>query len=88
MARKRVRRSRASYELTGDFPRSLQRFKEASGLPWAEMARLLGTNGLNLWRWRCRGGQPNAHHLLALQDLAESMELAHLLPEARVRRCR
>ena len=88
MARKRVRRSRAAYELTGDFPQSLQRFKEASGLPWAEIARLLGTSGLNLWRWRRRGVQPNAHHLLALQDLAEGMGLTYLLPAARIRRLR
>ncbi len=88
MARKRVRRNRAAYELTGDFSQSLQRFKEASGLPWAEIARLLGTSGLNLWRWRSRGVQPNAHHLLALQDLAERIGLAHLLPAARVRQGR
>ena len=58
--------------------------KEASGLTWAELARQLGTTTLNLWRWR-NGVRPNAHHLLALQDLARRLNLAHLLPSASVR---
>ena len=86
MPRKRIRSGRAVYALTGDFPGCLERLKEASGLPWAEMARLLGTSVLNVWRWRRRGVQPNAHHLLALQDLADGMGLGHLLPAARLRR--
>ena len=86
MPRKRIRRRRVSYVLTGDFPDGLERFKEASGLSWADIARLLGTSTLNLWRWRKRGVRPNAHHLLALQDLADSMDLGRLLPTARVRK--
>ena len=86
MPRKRIRRRRVSYVLTGDFPEGLERFKEASGLSWADIARLLGTSTLNLWRWRKRGVRPNAHHLLALQDLADSMDLGRLLPTARVRK--
>ena len=85
MPRKRIRRKRVAYRLTGDFPQALERFKEASGLSWADIARLLGTSTLNLWRWRKRGVRPNAHHLLALQDLVDSMDLGHLLPTARVR---
>ena len=86
MPRKRIRRRRVSYVLTGDFPEGLERFKEAAGLSWSDIARLLGTSTLNLWRWRKRGVRPNAHHLLALQDLADSMDLGRLLPTARVRR--
>ena len=86
MPRKRIRRSRVEYTLAGDFAEGLERFKEASGLSWADMARLLGTSTLNLWRWRKRSVRPNAHHLLALQDLADSMDLSRLLPTARVRR--
>ena len=86
MPRKRIRRRRVSYVLTGDFPEGLERFKEASGLSWADIARLLGTSTLNLWRWRKRQVRPNAHHLLALQDLADSMDLGRLLPTARVRK--
>ena len=75
MPRKRIRHRRAEYVLTGDFAHGLERFKDASGLSWADIARLLGTSTLNLWRWRKRGVRPNAHHLLALQDLADSMGL-------------
>ena len=62
MSRKRVRRRNTVYVLTGDFAQGLEAFKEASGLPWAEIARLLGTSVLNLWRWRKQGVQPNMHH--------------------------
>lgn len=86
MPRKRTRSSRTVYVLTGDFPQGIERFKKASGLTWADIARRLGTSPLNLWRWRHRGVQPNMHHLLALQGLADSMDLGHLLPTARVRR--
>ena len=79
MPRKRVTRStRTSHVLTGDFAQALEDFKEASGLTWAEIARLLGTSIVNLWRWR-QGVVPNTHHLLALQDLADGMGLGHLL---------
>ena len=41
---------RISCVLTGDFPEGLDRLKEASGLPCADMARLLARSTLNLWR--------------------------------------
>ena len=85
MPRKRIKLRRAEYTMTGDFAEGLERFKEASGLSWAEIARLLGTSVLNLWRWRKRGVLPNMRHLLALQNLADSKNLGHLLPKARVR---
>ena len=81
-ATRRIRKP--SYALTEEFADALVQFKDASGLSWAEIARQLGTSTLNLWRWR-RGTYPNSHHLLALQDLAGSLGLAHLLPRARVR---
>jgi len=83
MSRKRIRRQNTVYVLTGDFAQGLEALKEASGLPWAEIARLLGTSVLNLWRWRKQGVQPNMRHLLALQELADGMGLGHLLPSAR-----
>ncbi len=83
---KRTRSRRAVYVLTGDFAEGLEAFKEASGLTWAEIARLLGTSVLNLWRWRNRGVLPNMHHLLALQELADSRGLGHLLPTAKLTR--
>ena len=85
MPRKRIRHRKTEYVMTGDFAQGLKQFKEASGLTWADIARRLGTSVLNLWRWRKRGVLPNMHHVLALQDLADSMDLGHLLPTARVR---
>ena len=86
MSHKRERRHRTVPVLTGDFAEGLKAFKEASDLPWAEIARLLGTSTLNLWRWRNRGVLPNMHHLLALQELADSRGLGHLLPTAKLLR--
>ena len=84
MTRKRIRRKRPVHVLTGDFAQGLKDFKEASDLPRAEIARLLRTTTLNLWRWRERGVQPNMHHLLALQELADGMDLGHLIPKVKV----
>ena len=43
MLRQRIHHSRVTYEVPGDFPERLERFKEESGLSWAEIARRLGT---------------------------------------------
>ena len=67
------------------FAGALERIRDASGLPWKELARLLGTNTLNLWRWR-NGVRPNMEHLLALQELAAVLGLDDLLPGASPRR--
>ena len=85
MPPKRSRRGKRTVQvLTGEFVKALEDFQEASGLTWAEIARRLGTSVVNLWRWR-QGVQPNMHHLIALQDLADGMGLGHLLPRVRVR---
>ena len=63
-----------------DFPQALERFKEASGMTWDEIAWLLGTTTATLWRWRNAGIRPNTDYLLAIQDLADSKGLGHLLP--------
>ena len=83
MPRQKMRHRRGLYEFPEDFPQCLERFKEASGLSWSELARRLGTSPLTLRRWTRYGVQPSAHYLLALQDLAEELGLAHLLPRAR-----
>ena len=67
------------------FGEALERIREASGLTWKELARLLGTSTLNLWRWR-NGVRPNMEHLLALQELAAALGLDELLPAASPRR--
>ena len=55
-----------------DFPQALERFKEALGMTWDEIAWLLGTTTATLWRWRNAGIRPSTDYLLAIQDLAES----------------
>ena len=59
------------------FAEALERIREASGLPWKELARLLGTSTLNLWRWR-NGVRPSMENLLALQALAAELGLDDL----------
>ena len=61
-----------------DFPQRLERFKEESGLSWAEIARRLGADPKTVRRWHRDGVRPNAHYLLALQDLAKGRGLGHL----------
>jgi len=82
MPRQKLPHERGLYEFPDDFPQCLERFKEASGLSWSELARRLGTSTLTLRRW-LNGVQPSARYLLALQDLAEELGLAHLMPRAR-----
>ena len=84
---RRRRLPREVHVFPEDFPRNLERFKEASGLTWTELARRLGTNSLTLRRWR-GGTRPNTLHLLALQELAASLDLTHLLPVVRGRHAR
>ena len=84
MPRQRPRSPRAAYDVPADFAGALTRLKEASGLTWAELARLLGTTTSNLWRWR-NGVLPSTRNLLAIQDLARRLDLAHLLPTASAR---
>ena len=44
-----------------DFPQRLKRFKEESGLSWAEIARRLGADPKTVRRWHKDGVLPNAH---------------------------
>ena len=66
-------RSGSYYVFPDDFGDCLVRFKEESGLSWAEIARRLGTTPLTVRRWWKRGVRPSSHYLLALQDLADGM---------------
>ena len=47
-------------------------------MPWAEIARRLGADPKTVGRWHKDGVRPNAHYLLALQNLAEGRGLGHL----------
>lgn len=42
MPRKRIRYRRIARAFPADFPKRLERFKEVSGLSWAEIARRVG----------------------------------------------
>ena len=78
MPRQRTHYRRITYDFPHGFPQRLGRFKEESGLPWAEIARRLGTDSKTVRRWHKHGVLPNAHYLLALQDLAKGYGLGHL----------
>ena len=77
MPRRSKQHRRRVYVFPADFPQRLERFKEESGLSWAEIARRLGTTDLNLRRWR-KGVRPHWRHLDALLDLADELGLGHL----------
>ena len=66
---------------TSDFPERLERFKEESGLSWAEIARRLGTYRYTVRRWWRKGTRPSARHLMALLDLAEDLGLRHIFTD-------
>ena len=69
--------------LPPDFADRLNQFREAAGLSWRELARLLRVNVRSVHRWR-NGAQPNAGHLFALFEVAVELGLLHLLlPEAK-----
>ena len=61
--------------LPSDFPERLERFKEASGLSWRAIARLLGVRLDRLRQWRNKGVAPSPAHLFLLLTIAESMGL-------------
>lgn len=79
MPRQHIKYIRNTYDFPDDFPQRLVRFKEASGLSWAELARRLGTFPLTVRRWWKLGVRPNTRHMMALLELAEEMGLVHLL---------
>ena len=64
-----------------DFPQRLERFKEESGLSWAEIARRLRTYPLTIRRWRFNGVRPNLAHQVALLELADSLGLGHIFTD-------
>lgn len=65
-----------------DFPERLERFKEASGLSWRELARRLRIDIRIVNRWR-NGSRPDSANLMPLFSLAAGLGLLRLLlPEA------
>ena len=78
MPRQHTRHSRIVYVFPDDFPQRLERFKEESGLSWAEIARRLGTYPTPWTVGGIRECVPTSRHLMALLDLAEDLGLLHL----------
>ena len=85
MPRQRTHHSRRTYVFPDDFPQRLVRFKEESDLPWAEIARRLGTYPHTVKRWWKEGVRPHFRHQMALLGLADDLGLAHLLTAWTVR---
>ena len=61
-----------------DFPTRLERFKEASGLSWAVLARAIYVSPRRLHYWR-RGTLPDAVHFYQLLTLTEELGLREVL---------
>ncbi len=78
MPRKRIRYGVITSGFPADFPQRLQRFKEESGLSWAEIARRVGADPETVRRWKEGKVRPNAEHLAALYGLADSFGLGNL----------
>ena len=66
------------FDFPEDFPRRLERFKEAGGLTWRSLARLLGVSPYRLREWR-HGTVPGSVHLFLLLTLADRLGLRGIL---------
>ena len=62
-------------DLPGDLPDRIAHFKEASGLSWRALARVLGVRPYRLRQWRKGDAVPSSAHLFALLTLAERLGL-------------
>jgi len=67
------------FEFPPDFADRLTRFKEASGLSWRAIARMLGVSASRLRQWRNKGVLPNLDHYCLLLLIAERMGLREIL---------
>ena len=67
------------FEFPPDFPDRLTRFKEASGLSWRAIARMLGVGPSRVRQWRNKGVLPSIDHFCLLLLIAERMGLREIL---------
>lgn len=67
------------FEFPPDFGERLTRFKEASGLSWRAIARMLGVSPSRLRQWRNKGVLPSLDHFCLLLLIAERMGLREIL---------
>ena len=80
MPRQRIHHSRVTYQVPHDFPERLERFKEESGLSWAEIIRRLDIHHETMRRWRKGRARPSMRNMMALVALARPLGLGHPLP--------
>ena len=78
MPRQRIHRSRVTDQLPHDFPGRLERFKEESGLSWAEIVTRLDIHHETMRRWRKGRVRPSMRNMMALVVLARPLGLGHL----------
>ena len=78
MPRQRTHHNRRTYVFPDDFPQRLVRFKEESGLSWAELNSRLDIHPETMRRWRDKGGWSSTQHVIALLKLADSLGLGYL----------
>ena len=81
MPRQRTYYSRRTYTFPDDFPERLERFKEESRVPWAELNRRLGVHPQTMRRWRKGRARPSMRHMMALLDLADGLGLGHIFTD-------
>ena len=81
MPRQRTQHRRKPHSLLDDIPQRPEWFRHASALTWAEIARRLGVSPTTIRRWRRGRVRPNFRHMKALQDLADSLGIGHLLTD-------
>ena len=81
MPRQRIHHSRVTYQVPHDFPERLERFKEESGLSWAEIIRRLDIHHETMRRWRKGLARPSKRNMMALVALARPLGLGHLFTD-------
>ena len=74
-------------EFPQDFPERLDRFREAAGLTWRELARRLKINARSVRRWKA-GTRPGPGHLVSLFNLAAAKGVLTSCSRPRVSRRR
>lgn len=59
--------------LPRDFPDRLERLKEASGLTWAGLAKAIGVDHKQIYKWR-KGVEPSGGAMFGLFQFADRMD--------------
>ena len=78
MGRRRKTHRRVSFDFPADFPDRLELFREACGLSWRSLARLLGVSPYRIREWR-RGAALGSSQLFLILLLANRLGLQETL---------